>query len=78
MKYRLPYNKQLVRDKVCVKLEDMSLEEDWLAQQLFTTIDKRGCIAAEEVPRMRRHVHVLRVFETEARMYYKAGGYHGV
>lgn len=78
MKFRLPYNEYLGVDKWLRLLNKMYLEEDWLAAQLFTTIDKRGYLADEEVPRMRRHLHLLRVLETEIRMRHKARDYHGV
>ena len=75
---QLPYNKYLVPDLVTGTLIRMALAEDWSAQRLFHVVDKRGYMSDDEVPRMRRYLHTLRVLETEIRMRNKARGYHGL
>lgn len=76
VKYRLPYNEHLVPDLVLGHLIRMCLAEDWEAQQLFNVIDKQGFVDDTQVPRMRRYLHTIRLFETEIRMRTKERGYH--
>ena len=78
MKIRLPYNHWLVPDLILGELIRMYLTEDWLAQQVYNVIDKQGFVNDEQVPRMRRYLHTLRVLETEIRMRKQARGYHGI
>ena len=78
MRYRLPFNHLLVPDKVGYKLTELALEEDWRTQQLFALLDKRGYLTDEEVPRMRRYLHTMRILETEVRMRQQARGYYGI
>ena len=70
----LPYNKYLVPDLVLGELIRICLEEDRAAQRLFHVMEKRGHLIDEEVPRMRRYLHTLRVYETEIRMRKQARG----
>jgi hypothetical protein len=78
MRYRLPFNKYLVPDKVGYKLTELTLAEDWRTQQLFAILDKRGNLTEEELPRMRRYLHTMRILETEVRMRQQARGYYGI
>ena len=78
MKIRLPYNHWLVPDLILSGLIRMYLTEDWSAQQVYNVMDKQGFVNDEQVPRMRRYLHTLRVLETEIRMRKQARGYYGL